>query len=271
MPHRLIVAFILASFAGPGGVAAEPGVAAGVNPAWTWIVEQRHAEARDAFTAQINAGGEAAREGRLGLAVALLGLQPKSQGNVNRARELLTPLAESGTVDDLTLQARYFLARIAQLHDREPDLDLARRHYRHLFTEHPQAPLAQVAAVKYVLLSVNAVVEASVMRNALAELESLAPLFTYAPARRDYHALMAIAYLRHAPDELVAARAHSLAAEEAGYADAERRVSNLLRIAELSRVLGDAATARLYYERFLASASRDTRVLLVRERLAALP
>ncbi len=271
MPHRLIVAFLLASLFGPRGGAAEPEVAAGANPAWGWIVEQRHAEARDAFTAQIAAGGEAAREGRLGLAVALLGLQPKTQGNVNRARELLTPLAESAPVDDLALQARYFLARIAALHDREADLDLARRHYRSLFAEHPQAPLAQIAAVKYVLLAVNAVVDASAMRNALAELEALAPLFTYAPARRDYHALMATAYLRHAPDELATARAHSLAAEEAGYADAERRVSNLLRIAELSRALGDSATARIYYERFLAAASRDTRVLLVRERLAALP
>ncbi len=239
--------------------------------AWRWVAEQRYAEARAVFEPAVSAGGAGAREARLGLAVALLGVQPKTQGNVNRAREVLGPLASSQPADAWALQGRYFLGRIAELHEREPNVVLARRIYRGLFEEHPQAPIAQAAAVKYVLLALNAVEPPEAKQATLARMESLSGLFAEAFARRDYHVVMAYGYLRHAPERLGDARRHALAAEAAGFTDAERRRSNLLRIAELSRALDDPATARSYYEQFLAGAARDTRALLVRERLAALP
>jgi TolA-binding protein len=243
----------------------------GFAQAWRWVAEQRYAEARAAFEPAVTAGGAGAREARLGLAVALLGVQPKTQGNVSRAREVLAPLAGEESADEWALQARYFLGRIAELHEREPDLALARRFYRGLFEEHPGAPIAQAAAVKYVLLALNAVEPPATKRATIARMETLSALFVEPSARRDYHVVMAYGYLRHAPEELASARRHALAAEAAGFTDAERRRSNLLRIAELSRALDDTATARAYYEQFLAEAARDTRALLVRERLAALP
>jgi tetratricopeptide (TPR) repeat protein len=235
--------------------------------AWRAIAGQRYGEARETFAAGVEAPGAQGREARLGLAVALLGSQPKTQGNVSRARETLEPLATAEPVDEWVLQARYFLGRIAELHEREPDLRLARRYYRQLFEQNPSAPIAQAAAVKYALLALNAVEDADAKRATLAQLETLGDLLSHAPARRDYHVAMAYGYLRHAPEEREAARRHALAGDEAGYSDAERRRSNLLRIAELSRALGDTPMARDYYARFLAEAERDARALLVRERL----
>lgn len=242
-----------------------------LTQAWRWVSEQRNAEARAAFEPAVAAGGAGAHEARLGLAVALLGVQPKTQGNVSRAREVLAPLAGEEPADGWALQARYFLGRIAELHEREPDLDLARRYYRGLFEEHPGAPIAQAAAVKYVMLALHAVEPPGTKQATIAQMETLSGLFAEPSARRDYHVVMAYGYLRHAPERLEDARRHALAAEAAGFTDAERRRSNLLRIAELSRTLDDTATARSYYEQFLAEAARDTRALLVRERLAALP
>ncbi len=250
---------------------ADPVAGADLAEAWTGLTEQRHAEAREVFARRLAAGGAEAREARLGLALALLGLQPRTQGNVSAARELLTPLADAAEPDGWSRQARYFLGRIAELHEREPDLALARRHYQRLFDEHPDDPLAQVAAVKIVLLSANAVTPPDAKRVALQNYEAWAERLTYAAARRDFHAVMTQAYLRHVPDDLGAARRHALAAHALGFTDPVRRLSNILRIAELSRVLGDVAQARSFYEQFLAEAGRDGRVLLVRERLAALP
>lgn len=258
---------VFLSLLGVGVSQAEEGLA----QAWRWVAEQRYAEARAAFEPVLAAGGAGAREARLGLAVALLGVQPKTQANVNRAREVLGPLANGDPADGWALQARYFLGRIAELHEREPDLDLARRFYRGLFEEHPRAPIAQAAAVKYVLLALNAVEPPETKRATIARMEALSGVFAEPAARRDFHVAMTYGYLRHAPEELASARRHALAADAAGFMDAERRRSNLLRIAELSRALDDPATARSYYERFLAEAARDTRALLVRERLAALP
>lgn len=267
---RFLIALFVCFLPGVA-VRAEIMPAASLADAWIWLTEQRHAEAREAFAARVNAGGADAREARLGLAVALLGVQPRTQGNVTAARDLLTPLAESSEADGWSRQARYFLGRIAQLHEREPDPALAQRHYQQLFDEHPAEPLAQVAAVKIVLLAANAVTSPEEKRAALAHLESWGGRLNYPPAQRDFHAVMTQAYLRHAPEDLASARRHALASHELGYADKVRHVSNLLRIAELSRALGDSAMARIFYERFLAEATRDSRVLLVRERLAALP
>lgn len=265
MRLRLVLGFV-AGVLGVGVSRAEVSLAEG----WRQVAEQRYAEARELFAPRAVAGGAEEREARLGLAVALLGQQPKTQGNVNLARETLTPLAEADRVDDWVLQARYFLGRIAELHEREPDLALARRHYRRLFEGHPEAAISQAAAVKYVLIALNAVETPAEKRATLAALEELSGLFTDAAARRDYHALMTSGYLRHAPDERRAARRHAQAADAAGFTDDERRRSNLLRIAELSRALGDQPTARHYYQRFLVEAQRDIRARLVEERLAEL-
>jgi len=208
----------------------------------------------------------AAREARFGRAIALLGRQPVTSGQIATASGILTELADGGA-DDTALGALFLLARIAQHHQDTPDATLAARLYRRLIAAQPDSIWAQTALSR------------------LGMLELYAPEAPYAPAERVARAEGLLAYAR-APEaesglriaiasaiffyHLDAARAlpHLLAAERLGLLDQATRTHTLLQIAELSRQGGDRLQAARYYRMFLNENPIKGQGHIVRGRLA---
>lgn len=88
------------------------------------------------------------QESAYGLALCLLNTQPKTNGNIEEARRLLEGLADDGETDATKINARYFLARIDQVHQTEIDREAAIEAYRSLLEDFPDNSLAEKAVSK---------------------------------------------------------------------------------------------------------------------------
>lgn len=230
---------------------------------WQLLTQARPREALAAFRA------DESRAARLGEALALLNLNPKTAGNVDAARELVTALAAGDPDDRWTVHAKWQLGRIAELHANPADTAEACRHYQRVFTDHPDTELADTARVRFVLLQLYEPVGRDEIARRLATFESFAAHVKTPPARRDFHLVMADACFFHALDPATALR-HTIAAHELGIEQPARELTLIVRIAELSRELGQREQAIAYYRRYLAAAQLDNRAQLIRERLATL-
>jgi len=239
--------------------------------AWRELAAGNFREARATFV-QVRAKQPAAiRETQMGEAVALLNLQPVTATNREAARRLCAEVASANPENVWTLQARYFLGRIAELHTTPADLSGAAAHYEWLFTRHPDSEWGQVALVKFAIVQLQEPVAPDETHRRYRRLVALESTLAEASARRDFHLVLGAACLQH-EFGLEEALRHLLTADAAGVRQPIRAATVLIQIAELSRKLGRLAQARTYYERFLATAGDgDTRSLLVRERLAAWP
>lgn len=203
---------------------------------------------------------------RLGEAVNLLNVQPKTRGNIEQARQHLESLAQDGAHDEIALMARYFIARIEQIHDSAGDPMKAATIYRRLLREQPDHWLAQQGAVKLGMLLLFES-DPSVDRGPIfAEVEAFGPILTSRAARRDFHHLLGRAYLFFEASR-EKALAHLMAAEAEGMEDFSLRADVLVSIAELARELDRREVAIRYYEAFLEDHLRDYRSHLVALRL----
>ncbi len=210
------------------------------------------------------------REARFGEAVTLINLQPKTDGNLDGAAELLTEVAATDATDDLGISARYFLARIAQVHRFEPDIPTALVYYRELSTLDSSHPLAQRAVVQLALIDLFVPDLPPVdLRARYDALQVRGRSLTDPAARRDFHLVMGTVALRFDLGEDLALD-HLLAADAAGVVRAGTRRDNFIRIAELARRLHRNELAATYYTRFLEDFPRDIRRLTISERLAAI-
>jgi len=226
-------------------------------------------DANRAFAAAGDSPAGATRESRFGEAVTLLNVQPKTGSNIERAHGLLRALVEENAGDDHGIMAAYYLGRIEQVHRATPDLPRALGHYEALMRAHPGHLFAQMAAVKACMLRLYALASDEPPARRLDQAETLQPFFTQPEARRDYHLVMADACARlgaSAEREI----AHLLAAEQAGPQDRTGRADLAVRVAELSRGLGQKDRAIEYYRKFLNEYSREVRVYLVQQRLKEL-
>ena len=209
------------------------------------------------------------RESRFGEAVALLNVQPRTTANVDRAGELLAALVREKADDDFGVMAEYYRGRIAEVHRSPVDRAGALAIYEALVRAHPDHLFAQMAAVKACVLHLYAVDNTIPPAVRLERAEALQSGFTWPEAQRDYHLVMADAIARLGGSG-EAEVAHALAAERAGHMDRITRANTALRVAEISRTLGQKQRAIEYYRKFLAEYSREVRVYLVQQRLAEL-
>lgn len=210
------------------------------------------------------------REARFGEAVTLINLQPKTDGNLDRATALFSAIAATGADDHLGLSSRYFLARIPHVHRASQDLPAALAMYRELAALDSPHPLAQRALVQLALLELfepRLPVERA--RERFDRLAARGAALTDPPSIRDFHLVMGDAALRLNLGDGIAL-GHLLAADRAGIARAITQRDSWVRIAGLASRCGRHDIAADYYNRFLQTFPRDTRRLMIRERLAAL-
>ncbi len=130
------------SVSGADGTVPDPQL----DAAWLDLATLKVSDAHAAFEKAYKKTGS--QESAYGLALSLLNLQPKTNGNLEAAQELLEGLAADGETDAAMINARYFLARIDQVHRKEVDPDAAVEAYRRLLEDYPEHPLAEKAVPK---------------------------------------------------------------------------------------------------------------------------
>jgi tetratricopeptide (TPR) repeat protein len=240
-----------------------------VRDGWEALALARANEARRIFAGVPRGADPAARAARLGEAVALLNVQPRSERNLERARLLLRSLA-SGSIDDIAIAARYHLARIDHVHSLRPNLDAAEASYRALLADHPGHPLAEQAAPKLALLVVYRSSDPDLVEGRLRELEALADRLVDRSAARDTRLLLAQAALRLQGNHARAVTLLRPVLEQSTISRANRWAEAWLIFAESSAALGHAADAARGYREFLLKLPRDARAAEVTRRFAAL-
>ncbi len=209
-------------------------------------------------------------EARLGEAVTLLLRQPKTDGNVTRATEMLSAIVKDSPDSSFAITARYYLGRIAQSHRMPNDPETARKTFRDLITAHPGHPYADLATVKLAILDLYEQVPDSLRRARFDEFTKLAPGLKSTTARRDLSLLLADVSQRFGYDPVITLDL-LLAADQAGIARRNEQGNVWVRIGQLAQDTGRVEVARAYYNKYLATFIRDNRRRMVTERLAALP
>ena len=244
------------------------GVTVRADPAssgWTDLREYRFNEAERAFSATAATGGRASQ---LGLALALLNRQPRTDAAVDRAAAVLDQLRAANPDDATGIAAHFFRARIEQVHRDPARPDLAVRLFRELAERHAKDPLGQQARLKSWTLTIFA---ADSPAEASRQIEAAAaelPLVTDPVVACDYRLLLGrAAQFYRLPD--ASALTHLLAAAR-GPVPAPARDDLWISIAELARENGRPDVAITYYRLFLRDSLQDARRLTVEERLAAL-
>ena len=234
---------------------------------WQALANYRAADALKIFDGVRTAADPALeREARFGRGVALLDLQPVTGGQLDEARRIFSELADTGA-DDPAQGARFFLGRIAQHHQPQPDAAEAARQFRRLISEHEDSRWAQAALSRLALLQIYELEPAVTPAARLTEAGKLLAHARTPSAESELHYTIANAIFFY---RLPAAGAlpHLLAAERLGQLDWPTRVEVLVQIAELSRLAGDRAQAAKFYRTFLTENPRDLRVYIIREHLA---
>ncbi|HEY0864932.1 MAG TPA: hypothetical protein VGD97_12575 [Lacunisphaera sp.] len=257
-----------------------PALLAGLAPAsedhpatlrdgWELTTLYRFNEAEAVFRAL--AAKDPSRENRYALAISQLNRQPKSDRTVAEARALLTALvAEPAAPDDeITQAARFYLARILQLHQSKPDLVAARSAYRELSRTPGGGFWAEAASVKWATLCLYEITSWSEKAGRLAETEQEISRLTNPTLQKDLHIILADGYEKFGVS-LPAALRHLEAAWALGIERGIDQGDFLARMGELARRTGDRAKARGYFAEFLKRFRRDERVYWITLKLAEL-
>jgi len=232
---------------------------------WEKVAQVQFLDARRAFEARLQAD-PADHDARIGLAVALLNVQPRQSANIERALALLDGVRSAGR-DEQVIEAIYLLARIHQLHRDPADPYKAVELFDGLLAAHPDHPLAQMGFVKAAMLRLYVLDEASPAAT-FATLEQRAAHLSDPTARRDFHLTMAAAASRLRLGDAAALR-HLRAADAVGLAKRNTAGNLYIRAATRARALGQVDLAEAYERRFLAEFPRDFRAYTIRQRLGA--
>lgn len=210
------------------------------------------------------------REARLGEAVTLLNLQPKTARNIERAALLLDEVARADPADELGISARYLRARLEEVHRPEPRPTEAARWYLELIRSGGAHPLAQQATVRLTLLQLYPLDETNTPSERVAEAEALGAGLSDPAAIRDHAMLVGQACLYYQLP-LAQARRHLERALAAGILSSTIRADLLVTLAEVARELGDKARAEQAYRAYLRENPQGDRASAVKRRLAELP
>jgi hypothetical protein len=209
----------------------------------------------------LRAAEAASARARLDAAVAVLQSPAVSEQDSRRVRAELEALVAESPAAEPGIAARYLLGRLRQIEEGigEPP------EFTALLGEHPQHPLAQLAAVKVIQRRLYAD-GPETPEARLQAAEQLGRGVVLPALLGDFHQAMGDAYIfygdRHEP-----ALRHLRAAEALGIPSAAARANVLVQIGELARLTGNGAVAEWSYRKFLADFPRDLRQQIVRDRL----
>jgi hypothetical protein len=206
-------------------------------------------------------------EARLGEAVTLLNLQPRTSANLDRAAALLDQLATADP--DVQATARYLRARIEHVHRLAPRPEVAAQLYEAVYRDFPDHPLGEAAAVKLALLRIYDSRSPSEPAVRLADAARLGQQLTSTDAQRDFALLLGRAYL-HYGIEPATALVHLSRALELGVLSFVNRAEVLITVGELARELGHPEQAVDAYRAYLAENARTERAPAIRQRLVEL-
>ncbi|NJK92572.1 MAG: hypothetical protein HC904_12530 [Blastochloris sp.] len=260
---------MLAALIPAAGLWAEESPAPTLQSAWKEAASLLVNDSNRSFN-QVQAGNpQEERELAYGQAATLINVQPKTNSNMDRAKEMLNRVIAGGDSDDLTVSSRYLLARIAQVHQLPPDDGEAIRLYSDLINKHPDHVLAQQALVKRANLQFFSTESKTPLQDRYALLLKEAGLVTEAEARRDYQMLAFVAgqRLNRPARELLG---HLIQVEATGVVRDRALADLYVRLGEFANLAGEKKMAIHYYQTFLNGFVRDTRRLIVREKLAEL-
>jgi len=249
-------------FAGSEAPVADPSRATAWQDASRLLLKDAH---RTFVETKVAAGPER-REARFGEAITILNLQPRTDAHIGRSRRLLENLVAEHADDEVDVFARFFLARLLELHVQPAETAVARHLYRELVDAHPGDPLAERAAAQLVLIDAYADISPGERQRRLTALENLGPRLTTPAGRRDFYLNLGNACIDFG---LGSDRAlnYLLVADRAGITDPTTQANTWIAIGELARATGQIPLARTYYDRFLAAFPRDSRQTTIARRL----
>lgn len=214
----------------------------------------------DPAAAQTKFADRTDRQSRLGAALALLGVQPRTEARVHEARGIFDALRAADSNDETGIAATYQITRIDQLFAQPANPAAAIDTYRALLATHPGNAIAERASPKLALLLLYADVADAAWEERVTEITTLLPSLQSRAAQRDTRLVLADALLRLRGDH---ARAlplleycleRDLVVRPPGIANA------LLTAAECARVTGRKAEAAAYYQRYVREFPREPSV-----------
>lgn len=204
----------------------------------------------DPLAAKISFADHQDRSSQLGLALALLGLHPRTEAHVAQAQALLTAVRNVNPDDDTGIAATYELARINQLFVQPADPASAVNIYRALLAKHRGNAIAERAAPKLAVLLLYADVSEDVWDQSVAEINALLPTLHSPSAQRDTRLILADAWLRMRSDHAQALPLLAYCLQNDLIVRPPAIAIALLTAAECARVTGHKAEAAAYYRRY---------------------
>jgi hypothetical protein len=193
-----------------------------------------------------------ARQAHYGLAINLLNAPPTTESSRNQAARLLTEVVAAGdSCDELTLAARYHLARIDHSHRLTPDYPRALAAYLALAEAHSVSWWGQLALQKAALIDLFSTPPGEDYRERCNAWWARLDAFHDPVIRRGFAYLMGDAFMRVLRDPAGALRCY-LEAESLQLSRHDLRALMLMRTALLSRELGHTAEAVARLRRYIA-------------------
>ena len=255
---RLICASIL--FGASLSVADSPDLAQH-SALWEEIRTLQFVPARNAFETH-TADDPSDREARLGEAIALLNVQPRTAANIQRVQRILEGLVVEDGSDFWGLGARFMLARMEQVHFEPPTPTAGVDQFLQLVADAPGTLWGELALLKAAPAMLYASISMEERQQRMDEIEEMAQNLTMDLIRRSLFITLADVALDF---EMPADRAlhYLLTADVEGMVRWQRRANAYLQIAGLARELGDLPLAREYYGRFYEEFKRDHRTYMV--------
>jgi len=238
-------------------------------PAWQAAATFMFKDAHRQFIEAAGEEGVGESERQLGEALALLNLQPRTQGNIRRAAELFGRVAEADAHGTSGLSARYYLARIWEQHASPPDPARAAQLYRKLLVDGRGHLLPELAASRLVNMELFATGSREELDAREHELAPLGELLRHPVSRREFYHNLGSSLLLLDGDRERAVGYLELA-NDAGYTRTASESGALISIAEAALALGDEETARTYYAKFVERYPRNFRSYHARQQLARL-
>lgn len=175
------------------------------------------------------------------------------------ARGMLERLVEEYRDDAIGMASLYYLARIAQVHPVEEDLQKAKLLYLELFENHSDRFFGQLAFLKYAMIEIyDDSVTGSTAATRIRAIEDHEDRITLRDMKRNYHRILGEAYAALEIDDGKAYE-HLKAAYEIGIPLVSLRVDVLSKLAPLAEQFGEMETALQAYDELAGIASQDQR------------
>jgi tetratricopeptide (TPR) repeat protein len=223
--------------------------------AWQTLSIGFYSDASDQFVATAQS-----REAQLGRAIAQLNRPPVTPSSLEEAQRQLTSLAAG---DDVTSHAaRYFLGRLRQMHPMQPEPLAAAQEYERLVATGADDAWCRLALVKLAILRLTVLPATGALPAQLAAVEPLLARTSDPASQHDLHLVLAEARLNHEIYDAITL-GHLRAAFATTREADTMRADLLVQIARLAGMLGDRATAREHYERFLRDYPKERRAFTV--------